>query len=296
MRFAVSTPNFGVGLGAAMVGDLAAAAEDAGWDGFFLWDHALAFRPRPVDLVDPWIALTVAALRTSRIRLGTLVTPLPRRRPVTLARQVATLDHLSGGRVTLGVGTGAMPFEWEYSGEEADPVVRGDMLDEGLDVLTALWSATPVRHRGTHYRLGGPGDWGALHHPPPVQRPRVPVWVAATWVDGGAGRPLRRAARWDGVVPMRLDGRWEPADTAGVVAAVRRRRGSVDGFDVAVPGESEPGTTHDTAAHDAAAAQAAAGATWWVEAVHPWRYGVDDDDPWPWTAMRARIAAGPPRA
>ena len=288
MRYAVSMPNFGVGLDAAGVADLAAAAEVAGWDGFFLWDHTLAFGPGPIDLVDPWIALAVAATRTRRVRLGTLVTPLPRRRPVDLARQVTTLDHLSAGRVTLGVGTGAMPFEWEWSGEEPDPVVRGDMLDEGLDVMDRLWSGRPVRHEGTHYRLAGADGWAALHHPPPRQHPRVPVWVATTWPQGG--RPVRRAARWDGVVPMRIDGRWDPADTAGVRDAVGAHRGSVDGFDVAVPGESDAGADGAVpAAHERA------GATWWVEAVHPWRFGYTDGGPWPAAPMAERVAAGPPR-
>lgn len=291
MRFAVSMPNFGVGLDAAAVADAAATAEGAGWDAFYLWDHTLAFMPGAVDLVDPWIALTVAATRTSRIRLGTAVTPLPRRRPVTVARQVVTLDRLSGGRVTLGVGIGAMPFEWEYSGEETDLVVRGDMLDEGLDVVTRLWTAQPVEHRGTHYRLAGPDGWGALHHPPPVQQPRVPIWVAGTWLGDGSsgGRPLRRAARWDGVLPMRLDGGWAPSDTAGVAAAVSRHRGSLAGFDVAVPGESDGATPGSVVA-----AHADAGATWWVEAVHPWRFGFTEGGPWPWRAMLDRIAAGPP--
>jgi alkanesulfonate monooxygenase SsuD/methylene tetrahydromethanopterin reductase-like flavin-dependent oxidoreductase (luciferase family) len=285
-------PNFGTGLDAATVGDLAASAEAAGWDAFLLWDHTLALVPGPVDLVDPWIALAVAGTRTARIRLGTAVTPVPRRRPVDLARQVVTLDRLTGGRVTLGVGIGAMPFEWDYSGEETDPVVRGDMLDEALDVMTALWTARRVRHSGTHYRLGGGEDWGALHHPPPVQTPRVPVWVAGTWLGEGhsGGRPIRRAARWDGVMPMRLDGRWQPDDTAGVAAAVERHRGSLAGFDVAIPGESDADAVEPSLDQ-----HAAAGATWWVEAVHPWRFGYTDGGPWPLDAMATRIAAGPPR-
>src|SRR5919112_4403761 len=130
MRFAVSIPNFGVGLDARTVGDLAATAEQAGWDGFFLWDHVSAFPPGPVDLVAPWIALTVAAQRTARIRLGTAVTPVPRRRPLQLAREIATLDRLAEGRITLGVGIGSGPWEWGYCGEEPAPAVRGDMLDE----------------------------------------------------------------------------------------------------------------------------------------------------------------------
>ncbi len=293
MRFAISMPNFGTGLDAGRVADLAAVAEGAGWDAFFLWDHTLAFVPGPVDLVDPWLSLAVAATRTSRLRLGTAVTPLPRRRPVDVARQVVTLDRLSGGRVTLGVGIGAMPFEWDYSGEEPDLAVRGDMLDEALDVVSRLWTADPVRHEGTHYQLGGPDGWGALHHPPPVQRPRVPVWVAGTWLGEGSsgGRPLRRAARWDGVMPMRLDFTWQPADTAGVAAVIERHRGTLDGFDVAVPGESDASTSASVVR-----AHADAGATWWVEAVQPWRFGFTDTGPWPWRAMEERIAAGPPGA
>jgi alkanesulfonate monooxygenase SsuD/methylene tetrahydromethanopterin reductase-like flavin-dependent oxidoreductase (luciferase family) len=293
--YAVSTPNFGVGLDARRVGDLAACAEEAGWDGFFLWDHVFAFSPGRVDLVDPWIALTVAATRTTRLRLGTAVTPVPRRRPLTLARQVATLDRLAGGRVTLGVGIGAMPFEWDYAGEETDLAVRGDMLDEGLDLMAALWTGGPVRHEGAHYRVagvagdGGDGGWAGVAHPGPVQEPRVPVWVAGTWPQGG--RPFRRAAAWDGVVPMRIDGAWEPHDTAGVVALIGRYR-DLAGFDVAVPGETGPGA----AGVEAAAAHQAAGATWWVEAVHPWRYGLTDGGRWPLEEMAERISAGPPRA
>src|SRR4028119_90372 len=124
MRFGLSLPCFGDGVSAAVVADWAVAAERAGWDGLFLWDHLFAFDARPTPVVDPWIALTAAACATSSIRLGTLVTPLPRRRPVVLARQTATLDHLSGGRVTLGVGSGDFPYEWEDVGEERDPRPR----------------------------------------------------------------------------------------------------------------------------------------------------------------------------
>ena len=287
MRFAVSVPNFGVGLDATAVGDLAATAERAGWDGFFLWDHVFAFPPGPVDLVDPWIALAVAAQRTERIRLGTAVTPVPRRRPLQLAREVSTVDRLAGGRLTLGVGIGAGPWEWDYCGEEADPATRGDMLDEALPLMERLWSGEPVRHDGVHYRISGDEGWEGLCYPPPAQRPRVPVWVGGTWPGG---RPFRRASRWDGVIPMRIDGAWQPRDTGDVVAWVSAHRPTMDGFDVAVPGETEPGP----AAAAAAEAHAEAGATWWMEAVHPWRYGFTDGGPWPATEMADRIAAGPP--
>jgi alkanesulfonate monooxygenase SsuD/methylene tetrahydromethanopterin reductase-like flavin-dependent oxidoreductase (luciferase family) len=131
-------PCFGNGVDAALVAEWAVVAETAGWDGFFLWDHLFAFAPGPVDVVDPWIALTAAACATQQIRLGTLVTPLPRRRPLVLARQSVTLDRLSHGRLVLGVGTGGGPFEWDYCGEQADPAVRGAMLDEHLELLQRL--------------------------------------------------------------------------------------------------------------------------------------------------------------
>jgi hypothetical protein len=295
VRYGVSLPNFGVGVDAALLAGWARDAEGAGWDGFFLWDHLFAFSPGPIDVVDPWIALTVAATTTTRVRLGTLVTPLPRRRPVVVARQTVTLDRLSGGRLVLGVGIGAFPYEWEYCGEEPDQRVRGDMLDEHLEVLDALWSGRPVRHRGTHYRLDGP-DFAALCHPPPLHG-RIPVWVAGTWPGSAPGprpltRPFARAARRQGVVPMRTDGGWEVADTAGVRALVdglRNEEASAP-FDLAVPGET---AGDDDARGLLHADHEAAGATWWVEAVHPWRFGWTEGAAWPLEAMHERILTGP---
>src|ERR671933_1449104 len=166
MRFGVSMPNFGAGTDARRVATWAEAAEDAGWDGFFVWDHLFAFGPGPVDAVDPWIALTAAACATTSIRLGPLVTPLPRRRPLVVARQTVTLDRLSGGRLVLGVGTGSQPFEWDYCGEQPDPRARGAMLDEQLQLVSRLWSGQPVRHAGRSYRAAGPA-WSAVCFPPP---------------------------------------------------------------------------------------------------------------------------------
>ena len=143
-----------------------------------------------------------------------------------------------------------------------------------------------MRHEGRHYRAAGP-DWSAICYPPPVQRPRIPIWVAGTWPGN---RPFRRAARWDGVVPMRLDGKWEVADTAAVTARIASLRTARTPYDVAVPGETEGG---DPQRLERYAEHRDAGATWWVEAVHPWRYGWTDHAPWPLAAMRERIEAGP---
>jgi len=281
----MSLPCFGNGVDAAVVAEWALAAERAGWDGFFLWDHLFAFDDGPVETVDPWIALTAAACATSRIRLGTLVTPLPRRRPVVVARQTATLDRLSGGRLTLGVGTGAFPFEWEYVGDEADHRTRGEMLDEHLGLLDRLWTGEPVHHEGRHYRTAGP-EWSAICYPPPAQQPRIPVWVGGTWPGT---KPFVRAARWDGVVPMRLDGQWQVADTAAVAERMGSLRQVPGPFDLAVPGESDGRDPRRTDVHRQ---HAEAGATWWIEAIHPWRKDLGAGLPWP-AAARQRIDAGP---
>jgi alkanesulfonate monooxygenase SsuD/methylene tetrahydromethanopterin reductase-like flavin-dependent oxidoreductase (luciferase family) len=204
---------------------------------------------------------------------------------VVLARQTATLDHLSGGRVTLGVGSGDFPFEWEYVGEESDSRTRGAMLDEHLHLLDRLWTGEPVRHEGRFYRAAGP-EWSAVCFPPPVQRPRIPVWVGGTWPGT---RPFVRAARWDGVVPMRTDGPWGVADTAAVAERVRTLRTDPAPFDLAVPGESDGADDGRAQVH---ADHAGAGATWWVEALYPWREGLPAGLPWP-SAVRERIDAGP---
>jgi alkanesulfonate monooxygenase SsuD/methylene tetrahydromethanopterin reductase-like flavin-dependent oxidoreductase (luciferase family) len=286
MRFGVSVPCFGVGVDALLMAEWAAAAEAAGWDGFFLWDHLFAFDPGDIEVVDPWVTLAAAAGATTRIRLGTMVTPLPRRRPMVVARQTVTLDRLSGGRLVLGVGIGGQPYEWDYSGEETDLRRRGDMLDEHLQLLDRLWSGEPVRHEGKHYRLAGP-DWSARCYPPPLQQPRIPIWVGGTWPGT---RPFARAARWDGVVPMRIDGPWRVTDTAAVADRIRALRTTSAPFDVVVPGES---SADDRDRFERYRQHQDAGATWWVEAVHPWRYGWPDDPVWPLAAMRDRIGSGP---
>ena len=296
MRYGLSMPNFGEGTDAGMIAGLARDAEKAGWDGFFLWDHLLTF-PQPVPVVDPWIALTAAAMSTSRIRLGPMVTPLPRRRPVKLARETASLDRLSGGRLILGVGSGGMPYEWDYLGEEPDPRVRGAMLDEGLEVLAGLWTGEPFVHRGEHYRVAGePPDEGysAIFYPPPVQRPRVPVWVAGTWPKKA---PFRRAARWDGAFPLKVqDGNFAPMtpeDARGVARYVaEHREPSAGPFDLVVAGET-PGDDPAAAAR-IVAGYAEAGVTWWIESIDPWRFGWTENRPWPTGQVRARVRQGPP--
>jgi alkanesulfonate monooxygenase SsuD/methylene tetrahydromethanopterin reductase-like flavin-dependent oxidoreductase (luciferase family) len=228
VRHALHLPPFGELADPRLLLDLAVEAEDAGWDGIFLWDHILRPATDPADIADVWVALSAMATATSTIRLGPMVTPVVRRRPQKLAREVVTLDHLSRGRVVLGLGLGVdTSGELSRFGEVVDPTRRGDILDEGLEVLDGLWSGRPVEHRGTQFVATG-----VTFSPVAVQRPRVPVWLAAR---GTARRPVRRAARWDGLFPIEVD-----ADgLARMVDLVVAERGGLDGFDVAV--QARPG-------------------------------------------------------
>src|ERR687897_1921571 len=153
-RSGLFVPLFGELANPVAVAGLAAEAEEAGWDGFFVWDH-VRWRPPVLDVADPWITLAAIAAATTSVRLGPMVTPLARRRPVKVARETATLDALSGGRLTLGVGIGEDRFAREFSktGEQLNERARGQMLDEALDILTSAWSGEPVHHHGDHYRV-----------------------------------------------------------------------------------------------------------------------------------------------
>ncbi len=209
-----------------------------------------------------------------------MVTPLPRRRPWKLAREVSTLDHLSGGRVVLGVGIGFPPeVEFGVFGEPVDERTRADMLDEALEVITGMWSGRPFSFEGRFYRIA---EFTFL--PPPVQQPRVPIWVAGMWPHR---RPFRRAARYDGVVPIKLeDGELavlQPQDVREVIDYVGRYRTIADHFEVSAGAPLPESRSEATAV---AAEYAAVGATWLH--VGP---GFDEDP----AAFSERIAAGPPR-
>jgi len=261
---------------------LAVAAEDSGWDGFFIWDHLGGWKN---SMVDPWVALGAIAVATSTIRIGTAVTPIPRRRPQKLARETVTVDRLSGGRFTFGVGSGPGAAEFDDMGEVSAGPVRGEMLDEALDVITHLWSGEPVDHVGDHYKITG-----AEFEPVPVQQPRIPIWVGGFWPNK---KPMRRAARWDGVMPLF---RTEDDDSPLVkecVAFIESERESSEPFDVAYPGVT-PGDDAD-AARAIAERYEDAGVTWWLEAIAPFRYGAGYEEPWNTEALRGRVLAGPPR-
>lgn len=292
MRFAVDIPPFGPFADVRLLADLAHEAEEAGWDGFFLWDHLVWDR---FPIADTWVALTAIAMKTNTIRFGPMVTPLPRRRPTKVARETATLDQLSNGRLILGVGIGGGEAEWDNFDEETDLKARAAMLDESLDVLTGLWSGEPFSYHGAHYTVRGEGEQGTVtFQPVPVQRPRIPIWVAGVWPRKA---PFRRAARWDGVVPLRTDTLFSdmmtPEQVAEIVAYIRQQRTGDAPFDVSHWGI----TTGDDMARDAALAQVydAAGVTWWRENLSPWRFGWDWRGDFPIEATRERIRRGPPK-
>jgi alkanesulfonate monooxygenase SsuD/methylene tetrahydromethanopterin reductase-like flavin-dependent oxidoreductase (luciferase family) len=288
MRYSINVPNFGDFADARTVARVARDAEEAGWDGFFIWDHVVHSKRwrGHAPFGEPWMLLTAAALATSRITLGTLVTPVARRRPEQLARQVAMLDVLSGGRVVFGAGLGG-PIEDEFGsfGDTTDPVVLAERLDEGLDLLARYWTGEPVDHEGPHYTVR---DVRLL--PAPVQRPRPPVWIGGFWP---ARRPMRRAARWDGVAPLFRSASHGDApplnELRELIAYIEEHRGDADGrpFDVVVGGASP---ADPAAARELVAPLADAGATWWDERQHLSSEDVDRLGP-----VLRRIEHGPPR-
>jgi alkanesulfonate monooxygenase SsuD/methylene tetrahydromethanopterin reductase-like flavin-dependent oxidoreductase (luciferase family) len=264
------------------LGDAAAAAEAAGWDGVFTWD-GIAIEDMPIH--DPWLTMAAMAMRTERVRIGAILTPPSRRRPWKLARETATLDRLSNGRLVLPVGLGAL----EDGGfgnvrEPTDTRTRAELLDESLEILTGLWSGEPFAYEGRHYRIGP-----MTFRPTPLQRPRIPIWVAAAWPRQ---RSMRRAIRWDGMLVQVHDeagrGRDTTPDDVRAIADYASRERAAAGLD----GPWEIVVEGSTPADDRAAA--AAEARRWSEAGATWRLESD------WSAasldaIRPRIAAGPPR-
>jgi alkanesulfonate monooxygenase SsuD/methylene tetrahydromethanopterin reductase-like flavin-dependent oxidoreductase (luciferase family) len=240
MRFCLSVPPF---TDPAAVVSLAVQAETSGWDGIFLWDHVRW--DDVVDVHDPWVLLGAIAQETSTIRLGTMVTPLSRRRPQMVAKHLTTLDHLSGGRATLGVGLGDPPdLDFSDFGDEASYQVRAAITDEALTVLAGLLGDGRVSHHGAHLDAEG------SVRPLPVQRPRIPIWVAGR---APHQRPLARARTWDGFVPIASPS-LSPDDLAAYVGPHPH-----DDWDLVA--QWTPGFSAEEFA--------AAGATWLVRSVWP---------------------------
>ena len=286
MQYGVNLPII---VDAQSLARLAVEAETAGWDGVFVWDCLTGNpenEPEKQAIYDPWIALAAIAMSTRRVRLGTMVTPLSRRRPWKVARETVTLDHLCQGRLILPVGLGStIDGGFSKVGEEMDRKLRAERLDEGLAILAGLWSGQPFSYIGHHYQVQE-----MTFVPPPVQQPRIPIWVVGAWPRR---KSLRRALQWDGILPTKMleNGSFAdmtPADIQALKTFIEQHRPGGTSFDIVMEGET-PGDD-PVAATDLLQPLAQAGVTWWVEAV--WatpetKGGVE--------GMRKRIQQGPPR-
>jgi alkanesulfonate monooxygenase SsuD/methylene tetrahydromethanopterin reductase-like flavin-dependent oxidoreductase (luciferase family) len=260
----------------------AVLAERSGWDGVFVWEAAYG--------VDAWTLLGAMAQRTERVRLGTMLTPLPWRRPWKVASQAATLDQVSGGRAILAVGLGATATGLGNTGEETDRRKRAELLDEGIDIVAGLWSGQ-LRFAGRHYQMDLAEREDLARVAATLQRPRIPVWVVAAWPRP---KSMRRALRCDGLLPASMDGgqprETTPDDIRAMLQWLQENGGVRPGFDVVMEGE--------TPADDPAAARAIvapweeAGCTWWLDA----RWELPHDSPDRMRQVRDRLAAGPPRS
>ena len=270
MKFGVVLP----GGTATQQLEQAIVAEDCGWDGVFVWEAGYG--------VDAWGLLAAMAVRTRRVMLGTLLTPLPWRRPWKVASQVATLDQLSGGRAILTVGLGAISTDLPLTGEVIDLPMRAEYLDEGIDLIRTLWDGG-TKYHGRHYHyecerrdLTEAGQ--------PVQA-RIPIWVVGVWPRP---KSMRRVLRCDGIVPqIEIAGREGSPDDVRDIRAWLAERGR-DQIDVAIDGETPTG---DPAAASAEVTRwADAGATWWLET--RWEMPHNSDERM--REIRDRLAAGPP--
>ena len=277
LRCAVGVPNVGEYGDPRLLVDLACRAESSGWDGLFVWDH-LAYGEPGWAVADSYMSVAAIAARTNRIRVGVLIAALARRRPWKFAREMATLDVLSEGRLIVGVGLGSLGRE-EFAafGEDPDPGRRHELIDEGLDIVCGLWSGQPFSYEGRHYRVAE-----SLFLPSPIQQPRPPIWIGGRWPTR---RSFRRAARFDGVFPtFEGVGHTElptPEQLKAVVEYTQSHRiDQATAFDVVLEGQS---AGQD---HELVGAYQEVGLTWWIEKLGWFRGPLD--------YTRSRIERGPP--
>jgi hypothetical protein len=264
---------------ARIAADFALEAEQAGWDGFFVWEAVWGY--------DAWMLLTAAALRTERIRLGTMITPVSRMRPWELASKTVTLDHLSNGRVILAVGLGAIDTGFAEFGEATDRKTRAELLDEGLDILTGLWQGQPFNYEGKHYHVQAAKFFPP---PPPVQQPRIPIWVVGAWPRM---KSMQRVLRYDGLLPNVMGDNHQhtqmaPDHVRDMRKFIDANRRATTPFDIVVEGKTSGADLEE--ASQVIKSWTDAGATWWIEAM--WD-ALDQSDRL--TPVLTRIKQGPPR-
>ena len=278
MKFAIYSHIYHPYSNPSLLADLAEEAEQAGWDGYFLWD-VLPSNGSAVT-VDPWIALAAMAVKTKSIILGPMITPLARRRPWKVALEALSLDHLSNGRLILGVGLGATS-NYETWGEGSSPKILAQKLDESLEIITKLWSGETISHDGAHYKIHL-----AQYSKRPIQHPRIPIWVAGYWPNKA---PMRRASAWDGAFPFKGDMQnynemLSPAQVKDIIAYISLHRNISSPIEIAhagvLTGERTPEQVNLIKEY------ADAGIDWWMEHIYPDRFTLEEVRQW--------IRKGPP--
>jgi hypothetical protein len=272
MRYAVNLPVIGEYSEPGVLVELAREAEAAGWEAVFVWDSMVFDLDWQPPVTDPWIVLGAIASHTERVKIGTMVAQLARRRPWKVAREVVTLDHLSGGRMILGVGLGfSGEAEFAQFGEAGDARARADRLDEALDIIDGLCTGEPFSYNGKYYTLKE-----TTFTPRPVQE-RIPIWIAGYWPNK---RPFRRAARWDGAAPAEMDIRPDgfsimptsPETAKTIGAYIDRHRNSGGPYDMIVSRELPD---HPEEAEAMVRALEEGGVTWILRDMLPWEVPLD---------------------
>ena len=216
MKFILQAGNWASGW--ELIDRAVPMADDYGFWGFLMPDHYMWGKDRGGDsTLETWTALSYLAGKTTRIKMGTLVTPIPFRQPGMLAKEVSTLDVISGGRTILGVGAGWSQTEFEGYSVWDEPKVRVDKTIEGLELILRLWGKeAKVDHQGRYYSAKG-----AVLEPKPVQKPHPPL------LFGGFGkRMLNLAGRFGDIVviPPWVEGGTEEIKKTVVASARRHQR------------------------------------------------------------------------
>ena len=275
MKFGTYYSGVDIFSNPTLLASLAHEAEECGWDGVFIWDHIA----QPNSAIDPWVTMAAMAMKTKHIKLGPIVTPIARRRPWKLAREATTLDHLTNGRLILGVGLGYSNVEFDTFGESSNLKKRAEMVDEGLDVLVGLWSGKTFNYSGKHYHIKN-----AQFLPKPVQLPRIPIWICGGWPNKKA--PFRRASKWDGIIAICTENRAiSPIEIEEIRRYIASHRVSSEKFDVVVILWSEG--IHTQEEQKEIELYEKAGVTWWLEDLSIERFQSIED-------VRTRLLKGPP--
>ncbi|MFX1526403.1 MAG: LLM class flavin-dependent oxidoreductase [Promethearchaeota archaeon] len=273
-KFGIYIANYGITNDPQDYIDLAILGENNGWDGFFLWDHIFLSSNKTQPFLDPWIILSVVAVKTKRIKLGTTVTPLARRRPWIVAKEVSTLDQLSKGRMILGVGLG-IDSDFGDFGENTDRLIRSEKLDESLHILKGLWANKPFRFKGKHFNIKE-----VEFFPKPFQN-TIPIWVGGTWP---IKKPFQRAAQYDGVFPLKSgEDSLSPIDYREIIKYINKYRSSSDSYDIIKSIYSTGIKEEDEWIND----YLNVGISWFVEAIWPGRDSSLDN-------IKKIISRGPP--